>query len=467
MFKKRIILLFTVSFFLVFIILGCKNWGLGKYVVYPEAIDNPVVHISRGILEQNIEACSVIHPNLEVLTETAFIDSVFRADGIIFPDTMIASTDAIFLQRRFFDLMTREDPHFRLVPHLYRNGKIVTGKMINVWPFSLIRFGDTLLVDASFSSIIKPGDRILEINQVPASQYLHYAYSDRYLHAPLIQSQAHFNFSDNYHVLIERQGVRKYLIVDGISMVDYYNAVNNQNASRIFPAYLTGYFRIDEFDDNRKIAGDLNSFLSKLDRIGYKNLILDLRRSPGGSGDYLEDILSLISRKSVLHYQKSVKVKISSENIDRYFFPSERVGDLVNLPERLVMHELELVPSSFTKDLNVYVLVSRNTGSMAACLANLIQYNKIGTVVGEPLMHNALKYGEVVEARSGIAAFFISTVQYEDYTRAIDGVLFPDVMLPYRVNEYLQGGDPVLTKLLKYITFRQETKRRRLFMGEL
>jgi hypothetical protein len=131
------------------------------------------------------------------------------------------------------------------------------------------------------------------------------------------------------------------------------------------------------------------------------------------------------------------------------------------------MHELELVPSSFSKELNVYVLVSRNTGSMAACLANLIQYNKIGTVVGEPLVHNALKYGEVVEAQSGIAAFFISTVQYEDYTRAVDGVLFPDVMLPYRVTEYLQGGDPVLMKLLKYITFRQEIKRRRMFMGEL
>jgi len=380
---------------------------------------------------------------------------------------MISSTAAIFLQRRFFDMITREDPHFRLVPHLYREGKRVNGKKINVWPFSMIRFGDTLLVDASFSSILKSGDHILEINQIPASQYLHYAYSDRYLHAPLIQSQAHFNFSENYHVLIERQGVRKYLIVNGISMADYYKAVNGQDETRIFPAYLTGYFRIDEFDDNRKIAGDLNGFLSKLKRIGYKNLILDLRRNPGGSGDYLEDILSLISGKSVLQYQKSVKVKLSSENIDRYFFPSERIGDLVDLPERLVMHELELMPSSFSKDLNVYVLVSRNTGSMAACLANLIQYNGIGTVVGEPLAHNALKYGEVVEAHSGIAAFFISTVQYEDYTRAIDGVLFPDVMLPYRVNEYLQGGDPVLAKLLRYIAFRQKTKRRHLFMGEL
>jgi hypothetical protein len=168
-----------------------------------------------------------------------------------------------------------------------------------------------------------------------------------------------------------------------------------------------------------------------------------------------------------LHYQKNVKVKLSSENIDKYFFPSERVGDLVDLPERLVMHELELMPSSFSKELNVYVLVSRNTGSMAACLANLIQYNKIGTVVGEPLVRNALKYGEVVEEQSGIAAFFISTVQYEDYTRAVDGVLFPDVMLPYRVTEYLQGGDPVLMKLLKYITFRQQIKRRRMFTGEL
>ena len=69
--------------------------------------------------------------------------------------------------------------------------------------------------------------------------------------------------------------------------------------------------------------------------------------------------------------------------------------------------------------MQYYVLMDKDTSSIAASFCNILQYHGAALLAGEPLRRNALKYGETVEARFGISGLYlcVSTVEYDEYTR--------------------------------------------------
>ena len=87
-----------------------------------------------------------------------------------------------------------------------------------------------------------------------------------------------------------------------------------------------------------------------------------------------------------------------------------------------------------------------------------MQYNGAALLAGEPLRHNALKYGETVSARFGISGLYltVSTVEFDEYSHAVDGVLMPDIDIPYVARDYLSGRDAMLNKLLEIIRKQNE-----------
>ena len=105
--------------------------------------------------------------------------------------------------------------------------------------------------------------------------------------------------------------------------------------------------------------------------------------------------------------------------------------------------------------MKYYVLMSKDTGSIAASFCNILQFNDAALLVGEPLLRNALKYGETVQGKILLPTLLqqtgISIVEYDEYTRAVDGVLMPDIAIPYVARDYLSGRDAMLDKLLEII----------------
>ena len=122
---------------------------------------------------------------------------------------------------------------------------------------------------------------------------------------------------------------------------------------------------------------------------------------------------------------------------------------MMNLPPDEVLKTIPLKRAGQSLALNTYVLISQHTGSTAASFANICQYNGIATLVGEPLLHNALRYGEVEVGRIAGNPYTFSLVRYNEKTNAQNGIVYPDVPIPYVANDYMQGGDPVLEKLLE------------------
>lgn len=136
------------------------------------------------------------------------------------------------------------------------------------------------------------------------------------------------------------------------------------------------------------------------------------------------------------------------------------MGQTITLPDSCVVKRIDLDPKLYIgDDIDIYVLMSRNTSSIAASFCNILQYNGAATLVGEPLCHNALRYGETVTGEIWFSSLLyeasIATTEYEEYSLAVDGVLMPDITIPYAAEDYLSGQDAMLDQVLEII--RQST----------
>ena len=133
------------------------------------------------------------------------------------------------------------------------------------------------------------------------------------------------------------------------------------------------------------------------------------------------------------------------------------IGRLVDIPEEYVWQTFPLKEKYNISGLDYYVLMDRGTMSTAAALCNILQYNGGAVLVGEPLMRNSFVFGDILEKR-GLPIFLwwlndgcISTTESDLYTNAVDGILRPDIAIPYVAKEYMTGEDAMLEKLLEII----------------
>ena len=178
--------------------------------------------------------------------------------------------------------------------------------------------------------------------------------------------------------------------------------------------------------------------------------------NPGGNGDRFDELLSIFINRPSVKYLRKAKVKCSQKTMGLYdFLTEEMLGQTVELPDNEIVREFPLQSKMYIDGMRYYVLMSRDTGSIAASFCNILQFNDAALLVGEPLLRNALKYGETVQGKILLPTLLqqtgISIVEYDEYTRAVDGVLMPDIAIPYVARDYLSGRDAVLDKLLEII----------------
>ena len=433
---------------------GCFSVKITENIDYSKLLANDKQLLTREILIQNKNKLMEYHPDpFGSLGEVKF-DSLLNAISVQLPDTPVANSEIILLKRELFDTITWEDPHLRILPRFSPKGNILLQeKDILVLPFTLICIGDTLLVDDSFHDQLRKGDRILQINGIKTEEYLKYAYPDRYMNTPMLQAQFRFAFSPVYHLLIERKNLQSEVIIPGMPLPEYkQRAEEVQKKEMLFDQYACGYFRIGHFDHSAEMVRDLQAFIRKVKEKGYHRIILDVRNNSGGEEDSLAGLLSLMTQKYPVLYQAGKKVKVSPATLETYSLPRDSVGKVISLPDSMVCREIRLNPEKYMGGLDYEVLVSKNTGSMAASFADVVQYNGIAKLAGEPLLHNAHQFGDVRDGHlvTGNAVWTISTTEINEYSRAVNGIIQPDIPILYIARDYMNGGDPMLQKLLEY-----------------
>ncbi len=417
---------------------------------------NPKLKLDKAPLVEFWEMASQNMVGVDKLDQSNYlakVDSAFNA----YEGDSITSTELVRLYRGALDLFTYEDPHFRIFPQFIRNAnnKEASGKnykkAIKALPFSLLQINDSLIVDESLNENIIKGDLILSINGVSTSKLLDYTYRDRYINSSLMQLQYHMMFTPDYDLELVRDGKTMKIKVAGASLEEYNKQLNNRDIAAIVSGDI-GYIEINEFQKNKTIIKELRKLIKQVKDVGGHSVIIDLRRNPGGSGGDFDKLISIFTPKEKIDYFKSSKVIITEKTIPHYG-RADSIGKLVTLPrsEPGEYFEVPLQPNLYMGEMDYYVLMSINTGSMASSFANIMQYYSLASLVGEPMRYNATRYGEVCVGNSAYIQTFYSTIEVDEYTKAKDGIIRPDISIPYVAKEYMQGGDPMLEKLLKII----------------
>lgn len=356
------------------------------------------------------------------------------------------------------------DPHLRVDPQpVFPNLSAKVRKKADDIPtpgFLLLNVNDTLVVSRSVDPLFERGDRILAINDVPVSEYLQYCYDDRYIYPFVLLKNYHYALvtAADYNVRLERNGQVREVTTSGMPWSEVsLNLLRQQEfRAHIFEEAKAGYFSIPEFyPNNGLLIKKLRKAILQARKLGCDSFILDLRGNPGGSGSAFDDLLSIFIDKPTIPYLKSQRLKVSRQTLHDYdFLTDSLLGQLIDVPDKYIHKEVALSKKMYVPDMRYYVLMDKDTGSVASSFCNILQYNGAAELVGEPLRHNATKYGEVTEAWLFLTYLLwpsISTVEFEEYTEAVDGVLMPDIAIPYVAADYLSGRDAMLDKLLEKI----------------
>lgn len=144
-------------------------------------------------------------------------------------------------------------------------------------------------------------------------------------------------------------------------------------------------------------------------------------------------------------------IKVSSETKEDYKFLEEcRKGDVVKFPNELTVKAIPLKRELYQGEMNYYVMIDKSTCSIAASFANIFQFNNLGIVVGESLDHNSLNFGDIINTNV-YQNLMISTVQYNENSKSVNGILAPDIEISYIADEFMELEDPILNRLLNEI----------------
>jgi C-terminal processing protease CtpA/Prc len=442
--KYCLILLVTILF------TSCQSVKITENTDYSTYLRNDKLIITKDSLLNTKEIIKKYHPNpFNSITEAKF-DSLIHEVAKTFPSEPIPETEYLYQYRKVFDTLTYGDPHFLILPQLRRYPEYkLKGKHIKVWPFNMICINDSLIINESLNPQLRKGDLLLSVNGKSAKEIVKYTYHYRFLEATFTQAQNHFCFAPNYNIELLRNGKKQRLNVSGVPLHKY-RFKGEYYPELIYDTYQTGYFGIHNFDNNKYMINRLSKFIKKVQSKGYQNLIIDIRKNPGGRGDRFDELISLFCDKDTIDYQSGSRVMVSKATLD-YGFPEDSIGKVCTIPKDELIQKCPLQSEKYLGKMNIYVLVSKYTASTASTFANIIQYNNLGTLIGEPLAHNALRYGEITTAKLSRSIMVLSTMEMDEYSNQINGIIQPDILIPYKTSEYMKGGDPILQHTLTHI----------------
>lgn len=416
------------------------------------------------------------HPALDTLLTPAEEDEIraeidARCDALG-KDSLLTS-DLFYVMRPYFDRLHYEDPHYRISMPPFADPTVYTkrsdlrrnSRKLCMPAFGLLQINDTLLIDRSLDPQFRRGDRVTAINGVSAAEYLKYCYADRYMMPVSLMGRRYYGQAvDKFRIDLVRGGRPVTIETAGYpgerTLFDLDIAESLDNNIRTYPDAACGYIAIPEFFfNNSRVIRIVRKSILGFKKQGFTDVVLDLRRNPGGNGHAFDELLSIFIDKPVVEYCTGQWIKASKAAMEDYdFLTDSMLGRVVPLSDKEIVRSFATHPKMYVGGMRYYVLISRDTGSIAASFVNMLQYHGAAQLVGEPLLHNALKYGETLDGGwilpSNLYQSAISMIRIDECTRAVDGVVQPDIPIPYVAADYLSGRDGMLDRLLEIIRER-------------
>lgn len=447
-------------------------------------IENSSVDIADAcVIKENIKWNTLydhpLHPYMDGAITIDIRDSIMNQINkrLSSASDSLRTSDIFYIWKPYFEWLNHQDPHYVVIPIIpynidyssaNRNSELKKAiKKFNrnakILPVSLLQINDTLIVEHSLCEELEKGDILININGITTKQLLDYNYKNRHYDAYIMLTYYFYNgFANEYNVAVKRGDDLIVVQVPGYRGINDYEFRKRQQREtehniREYPEYNTGYIAIPEFyPNNSRLFKILRKTILSFKNKGYNTVILDLRNNPGGYGHGFNMLLSLFIDAPSVPYMRSQRHKVEDKIVE------------INSGESII-NSIPLNNEYYIDGIKYYVLMDEGTGSVAASFCNILQYNEAAILVGEPLKHNALKFGETQPGRrfysltSSTSLFnvwlqegAVSTIEYDEYTKNPNGYLLPDIALKYSVADYAYGDDGMLNQLLDILCVNYE-----------
>ncbi len=265
--------------------------------------------------------------------------------------------------------------------------------------------------------------------------------------------------------------------VEFVTLADFKSAKASKNAGQADYSYRrfgnsdTGLLEFNSFSNLQKFRVFLKGTFTKIQKDGTENLIIDLRKNPGGDGRLGDALIGYLTDKPVQQYDE-MRIKLSMQ------FREKKTGFLKemarNLPGKaisdlkvLTLKGAELrgkrpKKNSLRHSGRTFVLIGPVTGSSAVALASTIRAMGIARLVGEETGDTTTIYGEGLRFHLPNSSLSLSVAcQYIVFTGGKpDGRgIIPDHEVRQSAEDLAKGVDTVLQYVLDIIGRDQDSKK--------
>jgi hypothetical protein len=225
-----------------------------------------------------------------------------------------------------------------------------------------------------------------------------------------------------------------------------------------FPQERIGIIDFRLFKDLSQFKTFLKETFTQIKKDSIENLIIDIRKNPGGTSNLGDTLLSYITGKPFTQFSRE-EVKVSKQILPWYLrwlplkdlFPS---GRKIRTFEPKTPGE-----NSLRFNGNVYVLIDAGTFSSATAFATAIKDYKLGTLIGEETGGLATSFGAVynfnlpeTQIKVGVSRKRLVRPSGEDDGRGI----LPDYEVKQSIEDLKKGIDTVMEFTKELISSKRE-----------
>jgi hypothetical protein len=229
---------------------------------------------------------------------------------------------------------------------------------------------------------------------------------------------------------------------------------NTPYSYRNIPDYNVGLIEFNSFHNRESFLNFLKNTFGKIQEQNVCELIIDIRKNPGGNSTLGDDLLKYLTRKPFSQFEK-VDIKMSEQLLKQQagiknMFPNAKMGSIVSVDTDLKLPE----ENSLRFAGKTFVLIGPESASSSVSFASAVRYFGIGTLIGSETIDTPVSYGDCIKGMLPNAEllFSVAAKRFVDAGGKENGRgIIPDNEVKQKPEDIAKGVDTVLQFTLDMI----------------
>jgi len=229
---------------------------------------------------------------------------------------------------------------------------------------------------------------------------------------------------------------------------------NTPYTYRYIPDYNVGLIEFNSFNNRKSFLEFLQSTFGKIRDQNIRELIIDIRKNPGGNSTLGDDLLKYLTSKPFSQFEK-VDIKISEQLLKeqpgiKKMFPESAMGSIVSVDTDLKLPE----ENHLRFGGKIFVLTGPESASSSVSFASVVKHFGIGTLIGSETIDTPVSYGDCIKGilPNTELSFSVAAKRFVDAGGKENGRgIIPDYEVKQKAEDTAKSIDTVLQFTLNLI----------------